>query len=217
MKLGETLVVSAVWGNVLCWKNSPQVCKHKSGLRHHFLWMWSLKNFLTSLFMSTIIIFSMPKFYLVILKVSRTLPLLQSYLMSHRRQAFKMGNTFYYSLICVTEFKSKSLRLPVFSNWFVAYGLARNRYDLSTSHLSCFIEEHRKWNIFWKEKHILEGNIYKGLEGNIYFCKEENEKDKWLKIYIVYLKVIYLKENIWKTLDSDVFMLFSTQWRPYGV
>lgn len=145
MKLGETLVVSAVWGNVLCWKNSPQVCKHKSGLRHHFLWMWSLKNFLTSLFMSTIIIFSMPKFYLVILKVSRTLPLLQSYLMSHRRQVFKMGNTFYYSLMCVTEFKSKSFRLPVFSNCFVAYGLARNRYDLSISHLSCFIEEYRKW------------------------------------------------------------------------
>lgn len=202
MKLGETLVVSAVWGNVLCWKNSPQVCKHKSGLRHHFLWMWSLKNFLTSLFMSTIIIFSMPKFYLVILKVSRTLPLLQSYLMSHRRQAFKMGNTFYYSLICVTELKSKSLRLPVFSNWFVAYGLARNRYDLSTSHLSCFIEEYRKW---------------KGLEGKIYFCKEENENDKWLKTYIVYLKVIYLKENIWKTLDSNVFMLFRTQWWPYWV
>lgn len=32
----------------------------------------------------------------------------------------------------------------------------------------------------------------KGLgRKKIYFCKEENEKDKWLKIYIVYLKVIF--------------------------
>lgn len=50
--------------------------------------------------------------------------------------------------------------------------------DTICSHytLSCFIEEFRKW---------------KGLEGKIYVCKEENEKDKCLKIDIVYLKVIF--------------------------
>lgn len=96
-------------------------------------------------FMSIIIIFLMPEFYLVILKVARALLCLQSYLMSHMQWVFRAGDKFRYSFILVTEFRIQKQVLSSFQQLVCGFGLGQKQNTICTGHtLTCLIEGYRK-------------------------------------------------------------------------